>query len=363
VDDASAWDTIVSGAGSVSSRDANGGMQTLTVAASGGRVVRQTRASMPVVVGSARVVLLGWVPFVSSFAATNYTVRAGCFDNASDKSTGAVSGDGHFLQFVGGAWSIVRRSSSSIAGTQTDVTVAQASWNSDRLDGTGPSGYVLSALSPLVVAIEEGPTGTNGDCRVGVVVDGQVVWAHVFVPGTARPSIRTQRLPIRYEVLCTGAGVTSSPASANQLWCACLGDFAVKRRARTFTRATTARAFSTDTPMIAIRAQAGANRCGLAVTRVLVVPLAANDANRLQVRTVLNPTTLAGASYAAVPSSAAEIDVSSTAVTGTGTQYPGETYAYGTTIAGVADVVCVVARVLTGGAVDCSVTIEWSEDV
>lgn len=356
-DDPDNWESIVTGAGSTSTRDNDGSFYNLTVANTSGRVVRQTRVSMPSSVASARTIFVSLTPFVSAFSATNYTIRTGCFDNAADKISGRISGDGHFLQYAGGLWSVVRRSSAGTGGSQVDTVVNQSSWNCDKLDGTGPSAYTLSATAPMALVIEEGPTNTNGDCRMGVVIDGLTIWAHHFLPTGNRPALKTQRLPIRYEITCTGAGVTSSAASLYQIGCACFIDSPTEST-RTFTRTTSARVFATDTPVLAIRAQAQSNRCRLRIRSITVRPLTVNDANRVLVRTIVNPSTLTGSSYTAVSSSGFEVDVAATAVSG-GTEF--NNGSYGCSIAGTPDVVVVVARALTGGALDCAVAIEWTE--
>lgn len=358
VDDTTRFESIATANASVT-RDADAGFHTLSVTATSARAVRQSRVTMPSCTGSSRVTFIGLTPLVTSFSASNYTVRAGLFDNSADKTTGPISGDGYFAQFAGGAWSIGRRSSSASGGAQVDTIVSQTSWNNDTLNGSGPSGYTLSSTAMTTVVIEESPSGVGGD-RVGFVVDGLIVWAHTFaVTAQQRPSLKLSRLPIRYEITCTGAGVTAQTASVLQMGCACFVDFLAPPRPFSLTRSTLVRLFSTDTPVVSIRAAAASCRLGLRNVRATVRPFPVDTP--IIVRVVTNGT-LTGSTFATTsPSPSILVDTAATAVSGSPVDYRDADY--GCTIAGSPDTLTVVARVLTGGSVDAIVLLEWTEEL
>lgn len=355
IDDASRFESLTSGVGSTVTRDPEAGFHSVTVSSNGGRAVRQSRVCMPSCTGATRVTFVGVTPFVSLFAAANYRVRVGLFDDEADKSSGTISGDGYFAQFSSNAWSIVRRSSSA-AGSQVDTVVAQSAWNNDRLDGTGPSGYTLSTTAGLTaVVIEESPSGVGGD-RVGFVLDGVIVWAHTFIIGTAqRPVLSTRRLPIRYEIACIGTG---GAASVLQLGCACFVDMRSPAVPISFTRTSVVRVFPAETPLVSIRAAASACRAGMDLTDVTIRSFPDNAP--IIVRYLLNPT-LTGSTFAATTSSPAFlVDTAATSVSAATTEY--RNGQYGCSIAGVPDTICVVARTLTGGSFDVLVTVRWTEE-
>lgn len=117
--------------------------------------------------------------------------------------------NGFFVEKEGTTLNIVRRTKTS--GTVVDNEVAQASWNVDKLDGTGPSGKTLDLTKIQMIAIEYLWYGA-GTARISFDIDGESIIAHEFYVANniAAPSMTTGNLPIRYEVENTGlTSVTS----------------------------------------------------------------------------------------------------------------------------------------------------------
>ena len=96
---------------------------------------------------------------------------------------------------------LVRRSS----GANPTVSVPQASWNLDTLDGSGgpsnPSGFNLKPKAVQILVIDFEWLGV-GSVRVGFVFNGQIVYAHRFDCANIEQSVymQTPNLPLRYEI-------------------------------------------------------------------------------------------------------------------------------------------------------------------
>ena len=138
-------------------------------------------------------------------AVTNVTKRTGYFDE----------NDGiYFEQNGAGVLSFCVRTNTS--STPSDASkVAQSSWNTDKCDGTGPSGYNLDITKTQFFYTDFTWLGL-GRVRCGFLVNGQFIIAHEFrtsntidVPYMANPN-----LPIRCEIFNTGA---TTGGSFNQI--------------------------------------------------------------------------------------------------------------------------------------------------
>ena len=131
-------------------------------------------------------------------AVAGITRRVGLFDE----------NDGLFFSQAGSAVGVTVRSSTS--GSPVDNFVAQASWNIDAMDGTGPSGHTLDLAKSQVLVIDYQWLG-NGRVRFGFDIDGHAIYVHEFLHANLviTPYMSTPNLPARYEITSDGA----SPAS------------------------------------------------------------------------------------------------------------------------------------------------------
>jgi hypothetical protein len=104
---------------------------------------------------------------------------------------------------------------SSITGAALR-SVAQADWNLDPMDGTGPSGHTLDMEVAQILLIDFQFLGV-GLVRVAFDIDGQVVPVHAFANANRldiQPYMRTASLPLRYEITNTGATVAGATLQA-----------------------------------------------------------------------------------------------------------------------------------------------------
>jgi len=150
-------------------------------------VIRQSKRVMSYQPGKS---LLNLNTFVMDSAQTNLAQRVGMFDNDN----------GIYFEKTGSTLNWVRRTSTS--GSSVDNPVAQSSWNGDKLDGTGASGYTLDTTKACIMFMDFEWLGM-GSVRCGFVIDGKFIVAHTFLNANNLDTvyIRTANLPIRYMII------------------------------------------------------------------------------------------------------------------------------------------------------------------
>lgn len=194
-------DTITSGDGAASYL-ANESTLQMSVTSSG-RVVSQSKRYTYYQPGKS---LLTEITGVLDTDGGNVRSRVGLFDDDNDKTVDS-GGNGFFFQNSNGALSVVRRSYTS--GTQTDTSVAQASWNLDTLDGNGPSGITLDESKTNIFVIDLQWLGV-GRCRMGVVIDGVITYCHQWLHAGILDAVymTSANLPVRWEIESLGGAGT-----------------------------------------------------------------------------------------------------------------------------------------------------------
>jgi hypothetical protein len=116
--------------------------------------------------------------------------------------------NGYFLETDDLAINFVERSLS----TGTETRVAQADWNYDPMDGTGPSGITLTITNAQIFWMDLQWLGV-GTVRMGFEINGQAYLCHQWQHANLLPStyITTASLPLRIELENTGTtGVAST---------------------------------------------------------------------------------------------------------------------------------------------------------
>jgi len=100
---------------------------------------------------------------------------------------------------------------SSVTGSVTNTRVAQADWNQDPLDGTGPSGLTLDSSKAQILYMDIEWLGL-GTVRTGFIINGAFVPAHNFDHANLVTTtyITTASLPLRYEMTNTAATASAS---------------------------------------------------------------------------------------------------------------------------------------------------------
>lgn len=105
---------------------------------------------------------------------------------------------GVFAAGSGAAAKLVRRTSTS--GSPVDTAVAQADWNIDTFDGTGPSGIILDLTKTQIFMMQAQWLGV-GSVTAGFDIEGTFWPAHKFNHANVLtvPYTQTFNLPVRLE--------------------------------------------------------------------------------------------------------------------------------------------------------------------
>jgi len=98
-----------------------------------------------------------------------------------------------------------------LSGTQNGNEIApQSSWNQDKLDGLGKSGYSLDISKEQILVLDFQALYT-GRVRMGFDIGGNIVYCHEFLHSNMveHPYIQNASLPIRVGMTCTGTVSTT----------------------------------------------------------------------------------------------------------------------------------------------------------
>jgi hypothetical protein len=319
---------------------------------SGSRVIRQTFRSFPYQPGKGLLVL---ATFVMNAKKANLRQRVGYFN----------TDNGVFLQLANtGEPQFVLRTNTS--GTPSDArTVAQSSWNGDKLNGTGASGITLNLTKAQILWMDFEWLGV-GSVRCGFIIDGQYIICHTFnnANDIDKVYMTTAILPVRYEIENTAA--TASASTLTQICSSVVSEGGYDQRAipRWARRATTLTGVTTTyVPIVSIRLKS--TSLGAVVLPSVYHAIPIGSILDYEVALIKNPT-LTGASWAS-NSTNVELDVAATALTGgtivdldyvsgsnqgSGVVSTGDSYnfelQFGVSLAGVSDIYTLAARTISG---------------
>ena len=273
---------------------------------SGSRVVRQSRYYTRYHPGMSQFIV---ATAVFGAGEANNVQRVGYFDN----------NNGLFFEQNGTTMRVVRRT--NVTGTPVDNAVAQASWNIDPLDGTGPSGETLVPTNDNIYIIDLQWLGA-GKVRYGVIIGGRVYYCHELDLGNTLtvPFMSRATLPVRYENVNVGATGGSNTLKAI---CASVLIEGGMRSDRddvfSANRGITIAAVSTRRPVLSIRPRTTFN--GLTnrgTLHLLDVDTTVTTNNAVLVELVVDGTLGGGTTWNDVNTSRslAQVDTASTTITG-----------------------------------------------
>lgn len=165
---------------------------------SGAYVYRETKKVFAYQPGKSLQVM---TTFVMNPAKTNLRQRIGYFG----------TDNGFYLERSDGVYFVKR---SKVTGSVENTRVAQAEWNIDKLDGTGPSLLTLNLDDPQILFMDIEWLGV-GSVRMGFVIDGQLIHCHSFHHANVDSApkgayMQTACLPLRMEIENTGTTANSS---------------------------------------------------------------------------------------------------------------------------------------------------------
>lgn len=304
-DNALVWENSFTGTGAVSNLlNESSVILSTGGTGSGAKVTRSTRAYHRYQPGKSQMILM---TFTLGTAVSNLRRRVGYFD----------ANNGLFLEQISSGVSFVRRT--NVTGTPTDTAVAQASWNIDKFDGTGPSGITLDFTKTQIMVIDLQWLGA-GRVRFGFDINGIIYLAHQSLHANILSTVymTTACLPIRLEIENTG--VTSGTNTMQHICSAVISEGGFQGNyGFQFSEANTVGVGVTiRRPILSIRAKTtGPNSVRNTGHILLKAVEVMATSNSCLFEVVLNGT-LTGASFAAVNAtySLAERDSSATAISG-----------------------------------------------
>ena len=300
------WNSNTAFGGTVTFQ-ANQGLVDLAVTTTSGSLVyRETTKVFSYQPGKSLLILN---TFVMAPAKTGLRQRVGYFG----------ADNGMYIELNNSTLSFVERSISS--GSFSETRVAQANWNIDKMNGTGPSELVLDITKAQILWMDVEWLGL-GSVRMGFVINGRFIPCHVFHHANLISStyISTASLPLRYEIENTGA--TASNSTLKQVCSSVISEGGYELRGaqqsiqipigspRDLTTATT------YYPVASIRLKTSPNRLdGIIILTALSILGITNNAN-YSWRVVASGTTTGGTWTSAAADSAVEYNITGTSFTG-----------------------------------------------
>jgi hypothetical protein len=304
-DDNELWSTATAIGGTSTFNSSQGLIDLAVTAASGSEVVRETTKIFSYQPGKSLLVLS---TFVMSTAKTNLRQRVGYY--------GAENG--YYLEQNGTTVSFVERS--FVTGSVVNTPVAQASWNVDKMDGSGPSGVTLDLTKSQILFMDLEWLGV-GTVRIGFVVNGNFYVCHKFNHANiiATTYITTASLPLRYEITNTGA--TSNASTLKQICSTVLseGGYQLNGLQQAIgIPVTTPRNLAvagTFYPMVSMRLKTSPNRLD-AIVICTAISVIATSAGNYNWQLVASGTTTAGSWVGAPGDSSVQYNITGTSFTG-----------------------------------------------
>jgi hypothetical protein len=189
------WDETTGGAATSTHSAVNAATQMVVTANAADFVIRQTKQRFNYQPGKSQFAFMTFLaPNLSGI-----TARIGVFDGTG--ANNLTPNNGVFFESNDAlSWNIAKN------GAITE-SIPQASWNADKLDGTGPSGIALDVTEVQLAFIDFEWLGV-GTVRVGFVIDGMFVVCHRFHHannGFTSVYMSTPNLPLRYSIQTDGS--------------------------------------------------------------------------------------------------------------------------------------------------------------
>lgn len=225
--------------------------------------------------------------------------------------------NGYYVERDGTSVYFVERS--LVTGSTTNTRVAQANWNQDKLDGTGPSGLTLDMSKAQILYMDIEWLGL-GTVRMGFIINGIFVPAHNFDHANLVTTtyITTASLPLRYEIKNTA--ITASASKLKQVCSTVIseGGYSLSGLQQsigtTITTPTALATAGTYYPVISLRLKAARLDAIVILTAASILGIT-NNVN-YQWRVIGSGTTTGGTWVSAGTNSGVEYNLTGTSFTG-----------------------------------------------
>jgi hypothetical protein len=298
------WSTATATGGAAVYNTAQGLMDLNVTTASGSSVRRQTTKVFAYQPGKSLLIL---TTFVCATPKANLDQKVGYYS----------SDNGYYFEQDGLTSYFVERS--AVSGAVTDTRVAQADWNVDPLDGSGPSGITLDITKAQILWMDLQWLGV-GTVRMGFVINDAYIicheWQHANIISSTYTT--TASLPLSCEI--TNAGITASASTFKQI-CATViseGGFALtglqQSVGTSITAPRTLTLAGTFYPIVSLRLKTSRLDAIAILTAVSILGNGNNETFRWEVRAA--GTTTGGSWLSAGVNSSVEYNLTGTAYTG-----------------------------------------------
>jgi len=286
---------------------ADEGLINLTVgSASGDQIIRETIKVFSYQPGKSLLVMS---TFVMGTAKAGLRQRVGYYGAAN----------GIYFERDGSTNYMVERS--SVTGSVVNTRVAQADWNQDPMDGTGPSGLTLDSSKAQILYMDVEWLGL-GTVRTGFIIDGAFVPCHNFNHANLITTtyITTASLPLRYEMTNTAA--TTGASTLKQVCSTVISEGGYELRGAQLSAGTpittpkTLTTAGTFYPVVSIRLKT-ARLDAIAILTAISILGITNNAN-YKWEVVAQGTTTGGTWVSAGTNSGVEYNITGTAFSSTG---------------------------------------------
>jgi hypothetical protein len=300
------WSSLVVGTGSTVGFVTTQGLVNLSIGTTAGcSIIRETTKVFSYQPGKSLEVMN---TFVMNSKKTNLRQRVGYFGEDN----------GVYFEVDDNTVNFVERS--IVSGITSETRVPQSSWLYDKMDGTGPSGYVLDTSHAQIFWMDIEWLGV-GTVRVGFVIDGQFIHCHSFHHANKIQStyITTGSLPLRYEIANTG--ITTSSSLLKQICSTVISEGGYELRGLQqaisipINSPRTLGTAGTFYPVISLRLKASPNRLDAIVilTALSIMPISTGNFNW---QVIASDTTTGGSWVSAGDDSAVEYNITGTSSAG-----------------------------------------------
>jgi len=302
--DTQLWTTATATGGTAVFNAPQGLMDLNVTTASGSSVKRQTTKVFAYQPGKSLLIM---TTFVCAAPKANLNQKVGYYGNEN----------GYFLEQDGDTTYFVERS--AVSGAVTNTRVAQADWNVDPMDGTGPSGITLDITKAQILWMDLEWLGV-GTVKMGFVVNGSFYICHTWDHANLLSStyITTASLPLSCEITNTGA--TASASTLKQI-CATViseGGYALTGLQQSvgtpITAAKTLTTAGTFYPVVSLRLKSTRLDAIVILTAISILGNGNNETFRWEVRG--NGTTTGGSWVSAGANSSVDYNLTGTAHSG-----------------------------------------------
>ena len=298
------WSTATATGGTATYNAAQGLEDLNVTTASGSSVRRQTTKVFAYQPGKSLLVM---TTFVCAAPKANLDQKVGYYN----------ADNGYFLEQDGLTTYFVERS--AVSGAVTNTRVAQAAWNVDPMDGTGPSGITLDISKAQILWMDLEWLGV-GTVNMGFVINGSFYICHKWDHANLITStyITTASLPLSCEI--TNTGTTASVSTLKQICSTVIseGGYALAGIQQSVgTPITAAKALTTAGtfyPVVSIRLKTTRLDAIAILTAISILGNGNNETFRWEVRAA--GTTTAGSWVSAGSSSSVEYNLTGTAYSG-----------------------------------------------